>query len=176
MAWTTVASDMQGGDSMRRLALEWTHAIPNGFYRSPAARMKAKREGVKAGVLDVFIPAPELRVGTRSGKTNYHGLYIEMKRRGERLREGQTQFMDYLDLVHYRNALCFTWQCAAKLIAEHLDLKPGTFPPIELEGEDDRKLVADMIAKAKEIDLIRNPPKPKAGNKPKRRARPRKLR
>lgn len=157
MAWITVASEMQS-DPTRRLALIWTHAIPNGFYRSPASRMKAKREGVKAGILDVCIPAPELSAGgVRSRKTNYHGLYIEMKRRGERLRTGQSSFMDYLDLVHYRNALSYTWQNAARLIVEHLALEDGTYPPIELEGEDDRELVIAMIQRAKEIDLIRNP-------------------
>lgn len=172
MAWTTVASEMQS-DSMKRLALRWVHSIPNGFYKSPAARMKAKREGVKAGILDLFVPAPELRVGVRSGKAIYNGLAIEMKRRGEKLRSGQSDYMDYLDLVRYRNALCFSWQCAARLIAEHLDLKPGTYPPIEGEGEDDREIASRILAEAKEIDLRLNPPKPKEPDRPKRKARPR---
>lgn len=168
MAWALVAEEMQS-DPARRLALRWTHAIPNGFYRGFAARRKAKEEGVKAGILDVFVPSPELGRGIRSGRTKYFGLYIEMKRRGETLRSGQSEFMDYLDLVHYRNALCYTWQAAARIIVEHLDLK--TYPPIDGEGEDDTEIAAKLLALAKEIDLRRNPPAPR---KPKRTARPRK--
>jgi hypothetical protein len=170
IAWALVAEEMQS-DPVKRAALRWLHAIPNGFYRSPAARSKAKREGVKSGILDLQIPAPELNGSVRSSGA-YHGLYIEMKRRGEKLRENQSEFMDYLDAVHYRNALCFTWQAAARVIVEHLDLTK--YPAIEGDpGEDDSDYVANLLSTAREIDLVRNPPKPKP-IKVKRKARPRK--
>lgn len=133
---------------VKRLALEWTHAIPNGFHRSPAARGKAKREGVTSGILDLCIPSPELKGGVR-GSGIYHGLYIEMKRAGRKLHENQSQFMDYLDLVHYRNELCYTWQSAARLIREHLDLKKSA--EIVGEGEDDREYVKDLLIQAAKI-------------------------
>jgi hypothetical protein len=175
IAWALLAEETQP-DPVKKLALHFLHAIPNGFYRGFAARRKAKAEGVKAGILDLFLPAPEMKANPRTGKANYFGLYVEMKRRGEKLREGQVAFMDYLDAVRYRNLLCFTWQCAARAIVAHLDLKPGTYPPIELEGEDDRLLVHNMVEEAKRIDAIRNPPKPRDESKPKRNARPRKKR
>lgn len=108
-------------DVRKRLALKWTHAVPNGFYRSVPARMKAKREGVTSGILDLCVPAPELAKGARNS-TAYHGLYIEMKKPGNKASDNQREFMDYLDLVHYRNAVCYTWQCAARLVVEHLGL------------------------------------------------------
>jgi hypothetical protein len=174
IAWKTLAAEMQT-DPTRKLALEWAHAIPNGFYRGFAARRKAMAEGVKAGILDLNVPAPELKGGVRnSGK--YHGLYIEMKRRGETLRSGQAEFMAYLDLVHYRNELCFTWQCAARLMVEHLDLGEGSYPEI-VEVENDDAYVADLIERAKALNQTKSPPKETSkDNRPKRKARPRKVR
>lgn len=167
--WCLLSEDMQT-DPVRRNALRWVHAVPLGFHKSPAARMKAKREGVKSGVLDICVPAPELRNGVRKSG-NYNGLYIEMKRKGEKLRPTQNEFMDYLALVHYRSDLCYTWREAARIIVAHLDL--ATFAPIPEEGEDDRKLVGEMAAAARLIWELRSPPKPKA-EKPKRKSRPRK--
>jgi hypothetical protein len=172
ISWVAIAASLQT-DTVRKLALEWVHAIPNGFYRGFAARRKAKAEGVKAGILDLAVPAPELKSGVRNSG-NYHGLYIEMKRRGETLRTGQGDFMAYLDLVHYRNALCFSWQCAAKLLVEHLDL--DIYPEI-FEGEDDSNYVAGLLGRAKEIEAKKSPPKSSKDNPltqtKKRKARPR---
>ena len=36
--------------------LEWIHAIPNGGLRNKATASNLKAEGVKSGVLDVFLP------------------------------------------------------------------------------------------------------------------------
>jgi hypothetical protein len=58
--------------------LHWLHAIPNGGKRGKIAGSMLKKEGVKAGVPDLFLDWP---VGS------YHGLRIELKkehREGER--------------------------------------------------------------------------------------------
>jgi hypothetical protein len=120
MGWVYLTTAMQT-DIIKKNVLRWTHAIPNGFYRSPAARAKGQREGVKSGILDICVPAPELKLGVRNSG-GYNGLYIELKRKGEKARPTQVEFMDYLELVHYRSSLCFTWMDAAKVIVDHLDL------------------------------------------------------
>jgi hypothetical protein len=173
MAWVVVSETMQS-DLVKRSALRWTHAIPLGFHKSPAARAKGKREGVKSGVLDVNCPAPDLRDPIRSGASRYHGLYIEMKRKGERVRPTQSEFMDYLDLVHYRKALCYTWRAAARVLVEHLDLVDYHPIPPDDAVDDDREAVAEMLSRAREIDLIRNPPKVKKVGTKIRKSRPRK--
>jgi len=47
-------------------------AIPNGGQRHIITATKLKAEGVKAGVPDIFLPV---------ARCNYHGLFIEMKKR-----------------------------------------------------------------------------------------------
>jgi hypothetical protein len=168
MNWCRVSEEMQT-DPVKRAALRWVHAIPNGFHRGFAARRKAKAEGVKSGILDLCIPAPELRVGVRRSG-GYHGLYVEMKRKGERARPTQTEFMDYLDSVHYNHALCFDWRAAAGIIAAHLDLQIHAGIPDA--GEDDALVVHRLAEEARRLDEIRNPPKP-TPDKPKRKSRPR---
>ena len=55
--------------------------IPNGGYRNKITAARMAREGVKAGVPDLFLPV------SRYGK---HGLFIEMKRKkGGRVRDEQ---------------------------------------------------------------------------------------
>lgn len=168
IAWALLSEQLQT-DPIKRLALRWLHAVPLGYHKSPASRMKAQREGVKSGVLDLCIPSPELKEGVRKSGT-YHGLYIEMKRKGEKLRDTQSSFMDYLDLVHYRSALCFTWEDAARIVVEHLDLEH--YEIIPETTEDDSEIVKDILAKAKVIsDRLRPPKEMKTST---RKARPRK--
>jgi hypothetical protein len=55
-------------------------AIPNGSHKSPATAAKFKREGLKSGVPDLFLPYAVDDDGTFTGR-DYHGLFIEMKRK-----------------------------------------------------------------------------------------------
>ena len=50
--------------------LEMLYAIPNGGYRNKITAARLKREGVKAGVLDINLDV---------AGHGYHGLRIEMK-------------------------------------------------------------------------------------------------
>ena len=54
-------------------------AIPNGSHKSPATAAKFKREGLKSGVPDLFLPYPFVHPGLITG--DCHGLFIEMKRK-----------------------------------------------------------------------------------------------
>lgn len=50
--------------------LEWMFAIPNGGHRNLLVARKMKAEGVKPGVLDIFLPV---------ARKGFHGLFLEMK-------------------------------------------------------------------------------------------------
>lgn len=60
-------------------SLALIHAIPNaggfsgGFGANVARVQRLKREGVKAGIPDIFVPIPRIDI-------DLNGLYIEMKR------------------------------------------------------------------------------------------------
>jgi len=58
-------------------------SIPNGGLRNKAVAAKLKKEGLQAGVLDVFCMVP-------SGRFN--GLWVEFKRKGGRLTKEQVSF------------------------------------------------------------------------------------
>jgi len=55
-------------------------AIPNGTNKSLTAQRMFKAEGLKSGVPDLMIPI---------ANKYYHGLFIEMKRRAKRLKNGK---------------------------------------------------------------------------------------
>ena len=109
--------------------LEWMHAIPNGGLRNVATASRLKAEGVKKGVLDVFLPYSQ---NVKNNDKNdpfgrpgvfiqYHGLYIEMKKPGKGvLTKHQKLFREYLDTVHYANVVCETWVHAAHAIVKYL--------------------------------------------------------
>jgi hypothetical protein len=61
------------------------HHIPNGGKRSIVEAAQLKASGVVMGVCDLFLPL---------ARRNAHGLYIEMKLPGEKLRSEQVMFAD----------------------------------------------------------------------------------
>ena len=99
--------------------LEYMFAIKNAEKAGKVAGAMAKAEGVKAGVLDIFLPYPN---------GDYHGLFIEMKRpktekqEAGKLSKEQIQFMKYAESVGYARAVCHSWQDAACIIQSYLSL------------------------------------------------------
>ena len=70
--------------------------IANGAERHPAVAAKLKKQGVKPGVPDLFLPV------ARGG---FHGLWIEMKRKkGGRVSDEQKAWISDLEGQMYR---CF---------------------------------------------------------------------
>ena len=91
-------------------------AIPNGANKSPAARMKFKREGLRAGVPDLFLP-----VRRNDGpEVSRFGLFIEMKRKGEKPSLSQLQWHHYLRKQDYEVRVCYSADEAIKAVKEYL--------------------------------------------------------
>ena len=88
--------------------------IPNGGSRNKFEAANLKRQGVKAGVPDLFLPVP------RGG---YHGLFIEMKYGKNKPTGEQKEWMRRLEEQAYKAAVCYGWQEAADLIMDYLKLK-----------------------------------------------------
>lgn len=100
------------GYNMQRMPeLEFLHHVPNGGKRDAATAVALKRQGVKAGVPDIVLPAP---------RAEYHGLYIELKAGSNTTTAKQKRWLKFLRQQGYYTAVCYGWQAAAELIERYL--------------------------------------------------------
>ena len=103
--------------------LDLAFAIPNGGHRRKSVAAKLKAEGVKPGVPDIFIPAPN---------GQYSGLFVEMKSSKGYPTKAQKQWIFALNGVGYQAVVARGWEHAANIIADYLHMpesvKPGGTP------------------------------------------------
>ena len=85
--------------------------IPNGGSRHPAEAMNLKKQGVKKGVPDLFLPVP------RGG---FHGLFIEMKATKGRLSIEQKAWLGALVELGYQAVVCYGFDDARKAIEGYM--------------------------------------------------------
>ena len=87
-------------------------ASSNGGSRNLIEAVKLKKMGVSPGFPDIEIPLP-------SG--NYHGLYIEMKRKkGGVISEKQLEWLNYLNEKGYYAAVANGFEEAKKIVLDYL--------------------------------------------------------
>ena len=90
-------------------------AIPNGTAASSMAEaMKAKREGRKKGVPDIFLA---------TACRGWNGMFLEMKRQGgvpSDCSPEQKEWLARLTEAGYRAVVAFGWEDAVKQIQEYL--------------------------------------------------------
>jgi hypothetical protein len=94
--------------------LEWLFAVPNGGHRHPLTAVKLKKEGVKSGVFDLFLPV------SRGG---YHGLFVEMKFGKNELTDNQIEFKHFIFSQGYCNGVFWQWTDARDFIVNYLEMK-----------------------------------------------------
>lgn len=87
-------------------------AIANGGSRHYLEAINLKKQGVKAGVPDLFMPVPN---------DQFHGLFIEMKYGKNKPTESQKQWVEYLNSVGYKSEVCYSGKEAISLIERYLD-------------------------------------------------------
>lgn len=107
--------------------LKWLHAIHNQGHGDAIRGGRAKAEGVRAGIPDIFLPYP--------AKMNiyqnicHHGLYIEMKKPSSKpvketskggLSDEQIEFKNYANENGYAWYVAYGWKEAAKIIQDYL--------------------------------------------------------
>ncbi len=93
--------------------LKLLHAIPNGGHRHKAVAANMKREGVKAGVPDVFLPV---------ARYGFHGLYIEMKFGKNAPTRSQQWWIDQLATENYKVLVCWGFDAARREIERYLGI------------------------------------------------------
>jgi hypothetical protein len=107
----------------RHPQLKWLFAIPNGGLRNKGVAVKLKKEGVKAGVADVFLPISTTHQIDGPLMGMYHGLWIEMKYGANRTGPKQIEFLEDMDADGYATAVCYTWEEAKDVIVDYLGLE-----------------------------------------------------
>lgn len=101
----------------------WAFAIPNGFLRTSAMRLRAWREGVAAGVSDVFIPFPS---------NGLHGLFLEFKRPGGTLSMAQKEFLNTVRSRGYKAEVVFSAEEGIRAVQDYLKGPQGPQSPRDL--------------------------------------------
>lgn len=101
--------------------LKWLHAIHNQGHGDAIRGAKAKAEGVKAGVADIFLPCPA-PYDMWSTKV-YHGFYIELKKAvGGKPSPDQLDFQWDVRNEGYKHEICHGWLEARKCILDYLGI------------------------------------------------------
>ena len=85
--------------------------IPNGCYRNQREAHNLKLQGVRPGVPDLFLPV------ARGG---WHGLFIELKRKGGRVRPEQTEWIEALEGQMYRAVVCYGSEEACDVLYKYI--------------------------------------------------------
>lgn len=118
--------------------LKLIYHVPNGGSRNTLEAVNLKRQGVKAGVLDLCLPVP---------MNGFHGLYIEMKYGKNKTMEAQKEWLDALTEQGYFTAVCYGAEEAERVLSRYLEF-PG-YPKIESKAI----LMTDYIGHAVPEDL-----------------------
>lgn len=92
--------------------LDLMHHIPNGGRRDKRTGAILKRQGVKAGIPDIFLPAAH---------GGYHGLYIELKTKTGSLSSAQRQILSKLNERGYKAVMCRGYEDAVETIRAYLE-------------------------------------------------------
>lgn len=91
--------------------LKYMFAIPNGGSRNKIEAVNLKRQGVKKGVSDLFLPL---------SRGKYHGLFIEMKVGRNKPSVEQKDFLEYVNKSGYLGVVCYGFDEAKETITKYL--------------------------------------------------------
>lgn len=92
--------------------IHFMFAIANGGFRDIITASMLKAEGVKRGVLDIFLPVT---------CAAWAGLWVEMKKpKVGRLSLFQQEFRDFVTTQNYKVVVCRTWESARDEIIRYL--------------------------------------------------------
>ena len=91
--------------------LKYMFAIPNGGSRDVREAVNLKRQGVKRGVSDIFVPMPT---------QNYHGLFLELKVGKNKPTKEQIDFLKFVNSVGYCGVVCYGFEEAVTTIQNYL--------------------------------------------------------
>ena len=102
--------------------LKWLHAIHNQGHGDAIRGAKAKAEGVKTGVADLFLPVPAYEIEGGSSKLVSCGLYIELKVGKNKPSAEQLDFINDMRAAGYAADWVVGWEAARERILAYLQI------------------------------------------------------
>lgn len=87
--------------------------IPNGGSRHVAEAISLKKQGVKKGVSDLFLPIP---------KNGFHGLWIEIKAKKGRVSPEQQAWIDDMLALGYAAIVAYGADAAITGIKSYMEI------------------------------------------------------
>lgn len=93
--------------------LKLLYHCPNGGTRNKLEAANLKRQGVKAGVPDLFLPVP---------RNNKHGLFLEMKVGRNKCTDNQKKWIRALMEQNYEVKICYSCEEAIQIIKKYLNI------------------------------------------------------
>jgi hypothetical protein len=93
--------------------LKLLYHCPNGGTRNKLEAANLKRQGVKAGVPDLFLPVP---------RGNSHGLFLEMKVGRNKCTDNQKKWIRNLLEQGYEVKVCYSCEEAIQVIKKYLNI------------------------------------------------------
>ncbi len=93
--------------------LKLLYHCPNGGTRNKMEAANLKRQGVKAGVPDLFLPVP---------RGNSHGLFLEMKVGRNKCTDNQKKWIRALMEQGYEVKVCYSCEEAIQVIKKYLNI------------------------------------------------------
>ncbi len=91
--------------------LELIFAVPNGGKRNKLEAINLKKQGVKAGVPDLFLPV---------AKYGYNGLFIELKYGNNKATLKQKEWIEKLNKQGYCATVCNGFDEAKDVIEKYM--------------------------------------------------------
>ena len=110
--------------------LKWLFHIANGGSRNKREAANLKKQGVKPGVSDLFLP-------WNNGQ--HCGLFIEMKRQGGRISEKQSEFISDMNKSGYKAVVCYGAEQAINALKKYLKPLDNSFDVEIIFKEEDEK-------------------------------------
>jgi hypothetical protein len=95
--------------------LRWLFAVPNGGRRDVAEAAHLKRQGVKRGVVDLFLPC---------ARDGFIGLAIEMKVKPNALTEDQEIWLAGLSSLGWQTHVCYSATEAIEVLRAYMQAAP----------------------------------------------------
>lgn len=87
-------------------------AVPNAGARTPRAGARMKAEGLRAGIPDIFCSIPS---------KGYHGLYIELKKKGGKISPNQITYLDLFTKYNYLCKVCYSLSELIEVTEDYLN-------------------------------------------------------